>query len=216
MPYSNFTLEEVRDKFSLQISSEPFFFDLQPITPSDYLKQALIRSKPFQTTGSEKARSEFIIAPILLELRELRNNSVSIFSGEEFTVDRELGLSGICDFLISQTGNELIIDAPVIALVEAKKGVLKDGWGQSATQGSEVSSEQSVAACIAEMVAARKFNENRGKPVKHIYGVVTSGSLWHFFQMQGDIVFLDPNEYPLSQVDQLLAVLNWMMDEEIQ
>jgi hypothetical protein len=200
MPYSNFTLEEVRDKFSLQISSEPFFFDLQPITPSDYLKQALIRSKPFQTTGSEKARSEFIIAPILLELRELRNNSVSIFSGEEFTVDRELGLSGICDFLISQTGNELIIDAPVIALVEAKKGVLKDGWGQ----------------CIAEMVAARKFNENRGKPVKHIYGVVTSGSLWHFFQMQGDIVFLDPNEYPLSPVDQLLAVLNWMMDEEIQ
>jgi hypothetical protein len=200
MPYSNFTLEEVRDKFSLQISSEPFFFDLQPIAPSDYLKQALIRSKPFQTTGSEKARSEFIIAPILLELRELRNNSVSIFSGEEFTVDRESGLSGICDFLVSQTGNELIIDAPVIALVEAKKGVLKDGWGQ----------------CIAEMVAARKFNENRGKPVKHIYGVVTSGSLWHFFQMQGDVVFLDPNEYPLSPVDQLLAVLNWMMDEEIQ
>jgi hypothetical protein len=200
MPYSNFTLEEVRDKFSLQISSEPFFFDLQPIAPSDYLKQALIRSKPFQTTGSEKARSEFIIAPILLELRELRNNSVSIFSGEEFTVDRESGLSGICDFLVSQTGNELIIDAPVIALVEAKKGVLKDGWGQ----------------CIAEMVAARKFNENRGKPVKHIYGVVTSGSLWHFFQMQGDVVFLDPNEYPLSPVDQLLAVLNWMIDEEIQ
>jgi hypothetical protein len=200
MPYSNFTLEEVRDKFSLQISSEPFFFDLQPITPSDYLKQALIRSKPFQTTGSEKARSEFIIAPILLELRELRNNSVSIFSGEEFTVDRESGLSGICDFLVSQTGNELIIDAPVITLVEAKKGVLKDGWGQ----------------CIAEMVAARKFNENRGKSIKHIYGVVTSGSLWHFFQMQGDIVFLDPNEYPLSPVDQLLAILNWMMDEKIQ
>jgi hypothetical protein len=200
MPYSSFTLEEVRDKFSLQISSEPFFFDLQPITPSDYLKQALIRSKPFQTTGSEKARSEFIIAPILLELRELRNNSVSIFSGEEFTVDRESGLSGICDFLVSQTGNELIIDAPVITLVEAKKGVLKGGWGQ----------------CIAEMVAARKFNENRGKSIKHIYGVVTSGSLWHFFQMQGDIVFLDPNEYPLSPVDQLLAILNWMMDDEIQ
>jgi hypothetical protein len=208
MPYSSFTLEEVRDKFSLQISSEPFFFDLQPIAPSDYLKQALIRSKPFQTTGSEKARSEFIIAPILLELRELRNNSVSIFSGEEFTVDsppetlceRESGLSGICDFLVSQTGNELIIDAPVITLVEAKKGVLKDGWGQ----------------CIAEMVAARKFNENRGKSIKHIYGVVTSGSLWHFFQMEGDIVFLDPNEYPLSPVDQLLAILNWMMDDEIQ
>jgi hypothetical protein len=198
MPYSNFTLEEVRDKFSLQISSEPFFSDLEPIAPSDYLKQALIRSKPFQTTGSEKARSEFIIAPILLELRYLKNNSVSIFSGEEFTVDRDLGLSGICDFLISRNGSELIIDAPVIALVEAKKGVLKDGWGQ----------------CIAEMVAAKKFNENRGKSIKNIYGIVTSGSLWHFFQMRQDIVFLDPNEYSLSPVDNLLAILNWMVSEE--
>jgi hypothetical protein len=198
MPYSNFTLEEVRDKFSLQISSEPFFFDLEPIAPSDYLKQALIRSKPFQTTGSEKARSEFIIAPILLELRYLKNNSVSIFSGEEFTVDRDLGLSGICDFLISRNGSELIIDAPVIALVEAKKGVLKDGWGQ----------------CVAEMVAAKKFNENRSKSIKNIYGIVTSGSLWHFFQMKQDIVFLDPNEYSLSPVDNLLAILNWMVSEE--
>jgi hypothetical protein len=198
MPYSNFTLEEVRDKFSLQISSEPFFFDLEPIAPSDYLKQALIRSKPFQTTGSEKARSEFIIAPILLELRYLKNNSVSIFSGEEFTVDRDLGLSGICDFLISRNGSELIIDAPVIALVEAKKGVLKDGWGQ----------------CVAEMVAAKKFNENRGKSIKNIYGIVTSGSLWHFFQMKQDIVLFDPNEYSLSPVDNLLAILNWMVSEE--
>ncbi len=198
MPYSNFTLEEVRDKFSLQISSEPFFSDLEPIAPSEYLKQAIIRSKPFQTTGSEKARSEFIIAPILLELRYLKNNSVSVFSGEEFTVDRELGLSGICDFLISRNGNELIIEAPIIALVEAKKGVLKDGWGQ----------------CIAEMVAAKKFNENRGKSIKNIYGIVTSGSLWHFFQMKQDIVLLDPNEYSLSPVDNLLAILNWMVSDE--
>jgi hypothetical protein len=214
MPYSNFTLEEVRDKFSLQISAAPFFSDLQPIAPSDYLQQALIRSKPFQTTGSEKARSEFIIAPILLELRYLKNNSVSVFSGEEFTVDRDLGLSGICDFLVSRTGNELIIDAPVIALVEAKKGVLKDGWGQPATQDSEEASEQSVAVCIAEMIAAKKFNENRGKSIKHIYGIVTSGSLWHFFQMEGDIVLLDPNEYSLSPVDNLLAILNWMVSNE--
>jgi hypothetical protein len=197
MPYSNFTLEEVRDKFSLQISSESFFSDLEPIAPSDYLKQALIRSKPFQTTGSEKARSEFIIAPILLELRYLKNNSISVFSGEEFTVDKDLGLSGICDFLISQTGNELIIEAPVIALVEAKKGVLKDGWGQ----------------CVAEMVAAKKFNENRGKSIKRIYGIVTSGSLWHFFQMKEDVVFLDPNEYSLAPVDNLLAILDWMVSD---
>ncbi len=195
MPYSTFTVEEVRDKFFLKIRYSSFFPSLEPITPSDYLHSALSKSILYQTNGSEKARSEFIIAPILLELRDLAKNSISVFSGEEFTVDRELGLSGICDFLISRTTDELVIDAPIIALVEAKKGILKDGWGQ----------------CIAEMVAAKKLNEIKGRQIEHIYGIVTSGSLWHFFQMQGESVLLDPVEYSLLPIEKLLAILNWMV-----
>jgi hypothetical protein len=64
------------------------------------------------------------------------------------------------------------------------------------------------------MVAARKFNENRGKSIKYIYGIVTSGSLWHFFQMQGDVVLIDPNEYSLLPIDKLLAVLKWMVSND--
>jgi hypothetical protein len=198
MPYSTFTVEEVRDKFALKIRYASFFPSLEPIAPSDYLTSALSKSILYQTNGSEKARSEFIIAPILLELRDLAKNSISIFSGEEFTVDRELGLSGICDFLISRTTDELVIDAPVIALVEAKKGILKDGWGQ----------------CIAEMVAAKKLNEIKDRQIEYVYGVVTSGSLWHFFQMQGELVSLDPVEYSLSPIEKLLAILNWMVRVE--
>jgi hypothetical protein len=195
MPYSTFTVEEVRDKFALKIRYSSFFPSLEPIAPSDYLNSALSKSILYQTNGSEKARSEFIIAPILLELRDLAKNLISVFSGEEFTVDRELGLSGICDFLISRTTDELVIDAPIIALVEAKKGVLKDGWGQ----------------CIAEMVAAKKLNEIKNRQVEYIYGIVTSGSLWHFFQMQGESISLDPVEYSLLPIERLLAILNWMV-----
>jgi hypothetical protein len=201
MPYSNFTLEEVKEKFSLKLQSVSFFPALEPIAPSDWLQKTLVMALPLaQTTGSEKARSEFIIAPVLLELRDLRHNSISVFSGEDFTVDRELGLSGICDFLIGQTTTQFMIEAPVVALVEAKKGILKDGWGQ----------------CIAEMVAAKKFNENRQQSIKYIYGIVSSGSLWHFFQMQGDVVFIDPNEYSLSPIDKLLALLNWMVSDDVR
>ena len=124
----------------MQLQATKFFPELSPIAPSEWLEQTLVMALPLaQTTGSEKARSEFIIAPILLELRSLTNNSISIFSGEDFTVDRDLGLSGICDFLISQTTTQFMINAPILALVEAKKGILRDGWGQ----------------CIAEMVAAK-------------------------------------------------------------
>jgi hypothetical protein len=212
MPYSSFTLDEVEKNFKLQLQAGHFLPALQPIVPSILLQQTLLATLPLaQETGSEKARSEFIIAPILVELRTMINNTISVFSGEDFTVDRELGLNGICDFLISRSPTQFKISAPVIALVEAKKGVLKDGWGQSATQGSEETSEQSVAACIAEMVAAKKFNEARSQSTDQIYGIVTSGTVWQFFQMQGDVITIDSEEYGLSPVDRILSILKWMV-----
>lgn len=168
---------------------------LEPIAPSNLLQQFLATTLPLaQETGSEKARSEFIIAPILVELRTLLSNSISIFSGEDFTVDRELGLNGICDFLISRSPTQFKINAPVVALVEAKKGVLKDGWGQ----------------CIAEMVAAQRFNQLHEQAIDLIYGVVTSGIGWQFLQMQGNQIIIDPEEYSLQPLERLLSVLSWM------
>jgi hypothetical protein len=77
-----------------------------------------------------------------------------LFSGEEFNVDQSRGLNGFCDFLFTKSINRFSIESPVLMLVEAKRGEIESGWGQSATQGSEETSEQSVAACVAEMVAA--------------------------------------------------------------
>jgi hypothetical protein len=199
MPYNNFTIDEVEDKFGLVFKSNPFIPNLNSLFPSDWLQETLSRTLPVaRIAGSEKARSEFIIAPILIELKRLTNDQISIFSGKEFTVDKELGLNGICDFIISKSSDQVKLNAPILALVEAKKGVLEDGWGQ----------------CIAEMVAAKKFNDHKGKPIKCIYGIVTSGSLWHFLQMQENAVLLDPNEYSLSPIEKLLAVLNWMVRPE--
>jgi hypothetical protein len=195
MPYSSFTLDEVEQRFDLKLKTGRFLPVLEPIAPSNLLQQFLATTLPLaQETGSEKARSEFIIAPILVELRTLLANSISIFSGEDFTVDRELGLNGICDFLISRSPTQFKINAPVVALVEAKKGVLKDGWGQ----------------CIAEMVAAQRFNQIHEQAIDLIYGVVTSGTGWQFLQMQGDQIIIDPEEYSLQPLERLLSVLSWM------
>ncbi len=200
MPYNNFTVEEVGEKFNLVFKAKSFVPDLEAVFPSRWLKETLLKTLPLtKMVGSEKARSEFIIAPILVELRELSKNKISIFSGKEFNVDRELGLNGICDFLISKSSDQLTLNAPILALVEAKRGILEDGWGQ----------------CIAEMVAAKKFNEAKGKPIDYIYGIVTSGSLWHFLQIKENLVFLDPNEYSLSPIEELLAVMDWIIRTEI-
>jgi hypothetical protein len=197
MSYSSFSIEEVEIKFDLNINSAVFIPEVKLISPSSGLAQSLERGlKLVKRSVSEKAKSEFIIAPILLELESLLIDKISVFSGDDFTVDRELGLNGICDFLISRFPAQLIIKAPVIAIVEAKKGVLKDGWGQ----------------CIAELVAAQKFNHSRGQNIPVIYGIVTSGILWQFMKLEDRNVTVEPDEYPLQPIDRILGILHWLVE----
>jgi hypothetical protein len=61
--------------------------------------------------------------------------------------------------------------------------------------------------CIAEMFAAQIFNQNRGNQIESIYGVVTTGSVWRFLRLNGNIVTIDLNEIYLSPIEKLLGIL---------
>jgi hypothetical protein len=73
-----------------------------------------------------------------------------------------------------------------------------DGWGQ----------------CIAEMVAAQRFNQLRQHSIEFIYGVVTSGTRWQFIEMKGSNVTIDPEEYALPPIEPLLRILKWMASRD--
>jgi hypothetical protein len=197
MPYSEFTLRKAKRDFGLTtVEAGRFLPPTEPIAPSVYLTESLIEGLPLATaTGSEKARSELIISPILVEVRKILQRQVSLFSGEDFTVDSELGLSGICDFLISRSPEQILIEAPAIVIVEAKKADLKVGLGQ----------------CAAEMVAAQKFNEINNIAIATIYGSVSSGTAWRFLKLEGKILTIDLNDYPVPPVEPLLGMLVWMV-----
>jgi hypothetical protein len=145
-------------------------------------------------TGSEKARSELIISPLLLEVRRQTQRQVSVFSGEDFTVDASVGLNGVYDFLISRSTEQMMIESPVVIILEAKKGDLKPGLGQ----------------CIAEMVAAQRFNQENQRDIPTLYGAISNGTVWRFLKLEGTIVTLDLTEYSLNPVAQLLGTLVWM------
>lgn len=198
MPYSQFTsIGKVKQAFGLTtVEGVRFFPQVDPIAPSATLANFLAESLPLAVaTGSEKARSELIISPVLLEVRTILQRQISIFSGEEFTVDPAQGLSGICDFLISQSPELLEIEAPAIVIVEAKKADLKIGMGQ----------------CVAEMVAAQKFNQDKGNPIPVIYGIVTNGVQWRFLKLEEQTVTIDLSDYPLPPVEQILGFLMWIL-----
>ncbi|OUL34638.1 hypothetical protein BV372_13475 [Nostoc sp. T09] len=50
---------------------------------------------------SEKARSEFIVVPILLVCRDLSEDRLAIFSGQRLDIDSAQGLIGKCDFILA-------------------------------------------------------------------------------------------------------------------
>jgi hypothetical protein len=192
MAYSDFSLRKVLQDFSLQTQDNSFLSSVSPISPSPYVKEFLERSFPLAVAiATEKARSELLVSPLLLEVRETLNHQVSVFSGTDFTIDPSVGLSGTCDFLISQSPEQVIITAPVVVIVEAKKGELDAGLGQ----------------CIAEMVAAQRFNQQQGNSVSTIYGTVTSGSLWRFLKLENQTVIFDLKEYAMPPVEQILGIL---------
>lgn len=189
MSYRDFSLRKVKQDFNLTlVEGGRFLPPIEPISASPLLAEFLAESIQLAIAmGSEKARSELIISPILFEVRKIFNRQISFFSGEEFNVEPEVGLAGFCDFLISLSPEQLFIEAPAVVIVEAKKENLKGGLGQ----------------CIAEMIAAQRFNAKYEKPIATIYGNVTSGNLWTFLKLEDTTVTIDLTEYLIPPVEQV-------------
>jgi len=193
MAYSEFTLNKFKKAFNLRIDEEAdLFATVASVQPSETLKASLTETTELALAiNTEKARSELIITPILLEVRRGKNYQISLFSGVDFNVDFEQGLNGYCDFIISRSKEQLTINAPVVLIVEAKNEDIKGGLGQ----------------CAAAMLAAQLFNQQEGNDIKTVYGAVTTGDIWKFLKLSGSDVFIDLNNYYIREIDKILGIL---------
>ncbi len=102
MAYSDFDLRKVRNDFSLRIDEyADLFAEVEPVQPSAAFVATLTETSQLAIAiNTEKARSEMIITPVLLELWRQAHSQVSLFSGAEFNVDQERGLTGYCDYIL--------------------------------------------------------------------------------------------------------------------
>ena len=200
MVYSNFTLETVRKTFQLQTDeAADISSDIEPVTPSELLTTTLARNVPLALAiGTEKAKSEMIVTNVLLELREHFTRRISLFSGIDFSVDAEKGLTGVCDFLISLSPTQFHLEAPIIVLVEAKKDEPTTGFGQ----------------CVAEMLAAQRFNAERENDLPCIYGAATTGTMWQFLKLEAQQLYIDSAIYSIGQCDKILGILASMVEQK--
>jgi hypothetical protein len=147
--------------------------------------------------STEKAKSEFIIAPVLLELRRMLGNRFALFSGLEWDVDSDRGLNGYCDFIITRGESQHVLGTPYVALVEAKNDLIRTGLGQ----------------CIAAMYAANLCNEKARVDVPTVHGVVSTGSAWKFLRLRGETVTIDASEYYIDNLPKVMGILKEIVEE---
>jgi hypothetical protein len=161
--------------------------------PGESLQQTLRDWAPAALAmNTEKARSEMIIAPILMEVVQQSGRSLNLFSGIDFDVDRDQGLNGACDFLLTRSHERFYLRQPVIAVVEAKREDIVAGLGQ----------------CVAALVAAQIFNARSEEgPNGPVHGAVTTGNIWRFLRLEGSSVLIDRPEYHMHQLAKILGIL---------
>jgi hypothetical protein len=194
MAYSDFDLQSARERFGLSlVEDEDLFAAVAEVEPGESLLQTLQRWAPAALAmNTEKARSEMIIAPILMNVVMQSGQAISLFSGISFDVDREQGLNGACDFLIARSRELFYLSRPVIAVVEAKREDIVAGLGQ----------------CVAALVAAQIFNSKSGEnQIGPVFGAVTTGNVWRFLKLEGSTVWIDRPEYHFHQIGKILGIL---------
>lgn len=197
MAYSDFTLEKVVEVFGLSEQDESLFTQVTQLPISDWLRETLAVSLEFALISStEKSRSEFIIAPILLEFARQNAKKVSVYSGKRLNVDLTVGLAEECDFILSRGQLARIIQTPILALVEAKKQDIELGLGQ----------------CVAQMLGAQRLNQHKNNPIETIFGCVTTGEVWQFLKLQDTHLTIDRDTYYIGDLETVLGIFQLILD----
>lgn len=198
MAYNDFSLDTLRKAFNLTIIQTQLFIGIQPLPIPAWLQETLAKGMPL-ALGSEKARSEFIIVPILLTGRELSQNQVAIYSGQRLDADPSSGLTGECDFILTLTPPLPVIQAPIMCIVEAKKNDIENGLGQGA----------------AQIIGAQRINQREQTGIEMIFGCITTGEAWQFLKLEHNFLTLDTDRYYINQVGTILAIFQAIIGQYI-
>lgn len=195
MAYSDFTLSEIRERFGVENQRMRILENFVPVAPTEHLKSELseIEELPIR---SEKAKSEWIVVPILKELRNKNDKFFTIYSGDNLNADETLGLRGKCDFILAKDIGTFDLNYPIIQIVEAKKNDVEIG----------------VPQCAAQLIGANIYNKKQGTELEKIYGCVTTGNEWLFMVLENNCIKINTKLYYLNEVDNILGIFQSIID----
>lgn len=196
MSYSQFKFSDLSKKFGIEEETTCLFDNLIPVEPTDWLNRTLKLNLQMPLL-SEKSKSEYIIAPILTDIWTQNKECFTVFSGINLDVDIENGLNGECDFIFSgEARKKYSLVSPIFTLVEAKNDNIING----------------IPQCFAQMIGARLFNEKNDKPLKSIFGCVTTGEAWQFTELKGNKAYVHNKLILLDRINEILGAIQYILN----
>src|SRR5262249_10027719 len=228
MSYGDFDLKTAVRTFGLTNDHRCKLFEgIDHIEPSGFLRSWLGDFAGIALgIGSDKARSVYLVAPMLAEGMRRSGGAVKVLRGVAFDVDPPQGLEGLCDYLIVQSTAVYYVEPPVFVVVEANHEDIVGGLGSYVAQMVAIQllprrgSRSGFPARRASRVGLESptymriffagviFNEQEGKPREVVHGCVTSGSIWRFLRLRGKHLQIDVTERYLRQAAEILGILD--------
>jgi hypothetical protein len=189
MAFTSFkSLSEVIKKFQVKYVEESF-----PVFEICQAPEVLREDISFTLQNvayniSEPAICENLIYPILKAAWRPFSKDLALWSHQPIEFNEEL--SGIPDYLISRRSElgKIVLDFPLLAVVEAKKDDFKAGWAQ----------------CGSEMYAIQQLNQ---LPEQRVFGIVSNGETWEFAQLLHNTFTMYNQRYDIQELDILYSVL---------
>lgn len=193
MAYNQFTLDRVRADFGITVETRRNLFrHIPPVAPDPVVATIINRYRRLAIAiGTEKAKSEMMISPLLGEVWRIGADRIALFSGVAFPVDAAAELTGVCDFILGCPPQLDAVTAPVMMITEAKNDSVMGGLGQ----------------CAATMVAAQRFNRGRNPDITTIYGCVSNGVDWKFLRLDGTTLAVDIDHYDIDEPGHILGII---------
>jgi hypothetical protein len=195
MSYTQFKdADNLLTQFDAKTNYTRLFEAIDEVEPSSRLVSYL-EMREFIGAVSEKSRCELIVMPILGDIAMRFTGKISLHSGITMEGDKTKGLTGECDFIFSAMPDILVMRAPVFAITEAKKQDFEHGLPQ----------------CMAQLLGAQLYNQRKNRPIKTIFGCVTTGNEWQFLKLEEKLFTIDTRRYFLSELPQILGILNYIV-----
>jgi hypothetical protein len=186
---------QILEVFDLGYKVKDFISVDKNVLAPAFLKSEIsytLQNLPYKV--SEAAIGEMIIFPILREVWKGFDTKLTLWSHKSIKFSTEL--SGIPDYMIAKQSKRgiIVLDTPLLAVVEAKKDDFAEGWTQ----------------CLLEMYTIQQINKSTTIPV---FGIVSNGDNWEFGYLQEKLLIQHSVPFNLFELDVLFSSLHFIMNE---